>query len=226
MNNCSIECFLVSWCPRFQDESRVTELPGCGAGLLSGSSVSCGSSSPLPSLAVRVAVTVTVSPTLSLLPSLSLCLYLSLLSPSPSSLSLPPSVPPLFLLPLSSDSELGWLPRQVLCWLMDEPLLVSSRRHEVSRLPHLCGRARGLLRAPSGGPEQTWAWEGFGSKRHSGCDPGAELGRRLFQTHLSFIIVCWSLSVFKGLLELIRLARLIFKASQGSRNGCILPFSL
>lgn len=85
---------------------------------------------------------------------------------------------------------------------MDEPLLVSSRRHEMSRLPHLCGRARGLLRAPSGGPEQTWAWEGFGNKRHLGCDPKAELGRRVFQTHLSFIIVCWSLSVFKGLLEL------------------------
>lgn len=154
---------------------------------------------PLPSLPVCVAVTVTVSPGLSSPPSL--CAFTSL-SFLPAPLLFPFPAPPCFSLPLSSDSELGWLPEQVLCWLMDEPLLVSSRRHEMSRLPHLCGRARGLLRAPSGGPEQTWAWEGFGNKRHSGCDPKAELRRRVFQTHLSFIIVCWSLSVFKGLLEL------------------------
>ena len=94
---------------------------------------------PLPSLTVCVAVTVTVSPSLSLLPSLFVPLPLSPFFQPLSSFPSPPPLPPYFSLPLSSDSELGWLLRQVLCWLMDEPLLVSSHRHEVSRPPHLCG---------------------------------------------------------------------------------------
>lgn len=107
---------------------------------------------------------------------------------------------------------------------MDKPLLISSRSHgdEQAAPPCVvelgCKRVRGLLRAPTGGTEHTWAWEGFRNKRHSCCDLKAELGRPGFQMHLSFIRVYWSLSVFKGFLELIRLARLIFKASQGNRN--------
>lgn len=123
----------------------------------------------------------------------------SLLFPSPA----PLPFPPLFLPPPFSDPELRCLCRQVLCWMMDKPLLVSSRSHGDEQAAPPCVVELGWrrVRGCCGRPQEGLSRPGPG--KASGTSAFRAVTRRLSSGDQDFKPICHSsenigLSVFSG----------------------------